>query len=112
MDTIKSRAEISLLFSGGKRYTCPSATVLVGRRSKEHDPRGRVAFVAGKKLGGAVWRNRAKRRLRAVCHDIGGPWPGYDVVFIAKSTTTRESYSTVCKQCNATVLRAMKECDE
>ena len=110
MDTIKSRTEISRLFASGKRYSCPSATVLVGKAEAEHDLRGRVAFVAGKKLGGAVWRNAAKRRLREVCREIGGPWPGYDVVFIAKSSTTSASYSTVCKQCSGLVSQALREC--
>ena len=109
MNTIKSRTEISRLFASGKRYSCPSATVLVSKSAEEHDPRGRVAFVAGKKLGGAVWRNAAKRRLREVCREIGGPWPGYDMVFIAKSATTTTTYSTVCKQCSGLVSQALRD---
>ena len=54
------------------------------RNAEQHDLNGRVAFIAGKKLGGAVWRNRAKRRMRGICGEIGGPFAGWDVVFIAK----------------------------
>jgi ribonuclease P protein component len=56
----------------------------VSRNADQHDLNGRVAFIAGKKLGGAVWRNRAKRRMRGLCNDIGGPFPNWDVVFIAR----------------------------
>ena len=62
---------------------------------KQHDREGRVAFIAGKKNGNAVWRNRAKRRMRALCRDLGGPWDGYDVIFLAKSSITGASYSKV-----------------
>jgi len=44
-------------------------------------------FVAGKRLGGAVWRNRAKRVMREAVRRAGGPWPGFDVALVAKSDT-------------------------
>ena len=86
-------------------------TLLARKRDEGHDLHGRVAFVAGKKLGGAVWRNSAKRRLREACRAAGGPWPTYDMVFIAKSIIMRESYSTVCRQCEELVAKALRECD-
>lgn len=111
MDTITSNTEISLLFNQGKRYSSPGITILVGKDDKEHDRNGRVAFIAGKKLGNAVWRNRAKRRMRAICHDLGGPWNGYNVVFIAKSATLEQKYSRVCEQCGQLIGRALKDCN-
>ena len=66
-------------------------------RDQQHGQQGRVAFIAGKKNGNAVWRNSAKRRMRAICHELGGPWSGYDVVFLAKKATTENSYSKVLK---------------
>ena len=98
METIKSSTEISYLFSHGKRLNGSSITLLVCKNTDSGDSCGRVAFVAGKKHGGAVWRNRAKRRMRAVAHEMGAPWPGYDVVFIAKPTTTIHKYSKVLQQ--------------
>ena len=109
MDTIKSGTEISILFKEGKRYSSSCATLLAKHGEEEHGPRGRVAFIAGKKLGNAVWRNRAKRRLRAVVKDIGGPWQGFDMVFIAKSTLTQTEYSKVCRQCSSMVEKALKD---
>lgn len=65
----------------------PHVSLIVLKHEDEHDHNGRVAFIAGKKLGNAVWRNRAKRRMRSLCQLNGGPFEGYDVVFIARRKT-------------------------
>lgn len=107
--TIKPSADISLLFSQGKRFSTPFVTVLAMKRSDQHDHdrnHGRVAFIAGKKLGCAVWRNSAKRRMRAIVHDLGGPWDGYDVVFMARSSILKASYSKVSSACEKALDKA------
>lgn len=68
--------------------------------TKQHGPRGRVAFVAGKKLGNAVWRNSAKRRMRVLCVELGGPWDGLDVIFLAKSCICKVPYSKILTVCS------------
>jgi ribonuclease P protein component len=46
---------------------------------------GRVAFVAGRKVGGAVERNRARRVLRAALREVApGGIAGRDVVVVAR----------------------------
>lgn len=105
METIKSNTEISSLFAKGKRLHTPYLTLIVVSNKKQHDQTGRVAFIAGKKLGNAVWRNTAKRRMRALCRDLNGPWQGYDVIFLAKSNIARESYSKVLAACDDTLRR-------
>ena len=94
--TIKSSDEFSFIFGSGKRYHTPYFSILV--LEKQHDHQGRVAFIAGKKLGNAVWRNRAKRRMRAVCRELNGPFPGYDVIFLAKrNVASGDYYDMTCK---------------
>ena len=106
--TIKSSADISLLFSQGKRISTPFITVLAMKRSDRHDHdrnHGRVAFIAGKKLGCAVWRNAAKRRMRAIAHDLGAPWDGYDVVLMARSPILKASYAKVSNSCEKALIK-------
>lgn len=106
MDTITSSADISYLFAQGKRSHTPYLTLIVLRNEKQHDLRGRVAFIAGKKLGNAVWRNAAKRRMREVCRSVGGPWVGYDVIFLAKSNILKASYSKVHSACVSAIEKS------
>ena len=118
LDIIKSNTEISRIFSSNRRYSNQFATFIVEsckdeshetEKPSQHDPRGRVAFIAGKKLGNAVWRNRAKRRMRALCRETGGPWPGYDVIFLAKPAVTQASYSKVLSACRTALARCFHE---
>ena len=80
--------------------------VLERTEQHDHDLHGRVAFIAGKKLGNAVWRNAAKRRLRAIVCDLGGPWEGWDVVISARSAILKASYSKVSHACEKALEKA------
>ena len=79
--------------------------VIALRNEKQHDLRGRVAFIAGKKLGNAVWRNRAKRRMRALCKDLNGPFPGYDVLFLARRSISESDYSTMLSNLEKALIK-------
>jgi len=82
--TIRSSSEIDLVFRAGNKGATDLVIVMCGATPQERGPEGRVAFIAGKKLGGAVVRNRAKRILRAAVARAGGPWPTADVLVIAR----------------------------
>lgn len=82
--TVRSSREIDAIFRDGRRIAHPLVLALTRETPNGRGPEGRVAFVAGKRLGGAVSRNRAKRRLRAAFRIAGGPWPGHDVVLVAR----------------------------
>ena len=46
---------------------------------------GRFALVAGKRIGGAVRRNRARRVLRAALHEVAPRGvEGHDIVLVAR----------------------------
>jgi len=61
----------------------------------ERDPRGRVAYIAGKRLGSAPKRSRAKRVLREAARLEGAPWFGLRVVLIARESILHKSLTTV-----------------
>jgi len=91
MHTLKNASEIDSIFKEGMRAT-GSVVTLIARRTPEVSGReGRVLFVAGKRLGGAVVRNRSKRVLREATRRSGGPWAGWDVVVMARPTTSTAS---------------------
>jgi ribonuclease P protein component len=61
-----------------------------GRDRGDGDPVIRVGFTCSKKVGNAVVRNRAKRRLRAVAREVlnGAGQPGWDYVLIGRAGQT------------------------
>ncbi|MCX7286921.1 MAG: ribonuclease P protein component [Rhodobacterales bacterium] len=59
----------------------------------------RVGFTASKKIGNAVLRNRAKRRLRALAREVlsARARPGWDYVLVARpEATVTRPYSDLC----------------
>ncbi|MCB1333886.1 MAG: ribonuclease P protein component [Roseivivax sp.] len=60
------------------------------RDRRDGDPAIGLGFTCSKKVGNAVMRNRAKRRLRAVARDILPVLgrPGHDYVLIGKPVET------------------------
>jgi ribonuclease P protein component len=91
MRTLKSSNEIDTLFRSGRRGSTDLVLVLSMRTPERRGPEGRVIFVAGKKLGGAVVRNRCKRVLRDAVRRCDGPWDGFDVAIVARSATAAAS---------------------
>jgi ribonuclease P protein component len=68
LTTLKKRADF-LAANAGSRTTTPGFVLLV-RERKDQDPAMRVGFTVTRKIGGAVVRNRMKRRLRALAREI------------------------------------------
>ena len=93
METIKSRKEFERVFSRGRRYGHPLVRVTVIR--DDEAAQGRVAFVAAKRLGNAVFRNRCKRVLREAARECGLPAAGADVILFATRSTHASSPSEV-----------------
>ena len=87
MRTITAQADVDSIFNGGRRSAAKLVTLIVVPTPPSRGPEGRVMFVAGKRLGGAVWRNRAKRVMRDAVRRAGGPWAGFDVALVAKRET-------------------------
>jgi len=83
---LKRRAEFLRAAKTGRKAARES---LVLQALARPDGETRLGFTATKKIGNAVARNRAKRRLRAAAriHLGAAPTPGWDLVLIARDTT-------------------------
>lgn len=70
------------------------------------EPLIRVGFTATKRIGNAVVRNRAKRRLRALARCVLPQYglPGYDYVFIARNNTHTRAYDALLDDCSKALL--------
>ena len=72
------------------------------------DGQTRLGFTATKKIGNAVARNRAKRRLRAVARIrlAAAPPLGWDLVLIARDTTGTCPFAKLMADFNSALLKA------
>jgi ribonuclease P protein component len=91
LQVLRQRADFLRAASARRQGT---AGFLVQARARgDGQAQVRVGFTASKKVGNAVARNRAKRRLRALAREVLAPLacPGWDYVLVARpgATTTR-----------------------
>lgn len=106
MDTIKSSDQISEVFRLGTRFSSGEVRIIAKQVEAQRGPSGRVAFIAGKKLGNAVVRNRSKRVLRAVAREAGLPAPGFDILLMATPRTRDADHREVLRALERLLAKA------
>lgn len=104
MRTIKSKIDFERVFTRGRKL---SDSLLRVRIVTTQDTRpGRVAFVAAKRLGTAVFRNRCKRVLREAARISGLPRDNYDIILMSTHATHDCSPDKVARSLNKLLDRA------
>ncbi len=98
---LKTRSEF-LYVKAGTRFATPSLVLQARRRtpvSPEAPTLARFGFTATKRLGGAVIRNRARRRLKEAVRLAGATVAieGYDYVLIAREGTVQRPFNELIK---------------
>ena len=87
-------ADFERVYKQGRRHFSTNITVFYLRRAEGEGMR--VGFTVGRSLGGAVDRNRMKRRLReAVRLSRTSPGPGVDVVINPKKSVRTVAFSVL-----------------
>ena len=101
---LRNSADIRLVFKEGKRVSCPLFTLLYRRNDVD---RTRVGVVVGKKLGGAVARNRSKRRFRELGRlSLRHVPSGLDLLILPKRESVTEPARSLRKSWQTVLGRA------
>ncbi len=87
LEVLRKRAEFLAVASSGTRWVAPGFILQIGA-AHEPSPTIRYGLTASRKIGNAVTRNRARRRLRALAVQIMvNAAPEHDYVLIARVST-------------------------
>ena len=104
---LKRRAEFLQVAAANRKWVAPGLILQVRRQPstelESDDARRaallepvRVGFTASRKVGNAVARNRARRRLRSVAREVlSHAEPGNDFVLIARPATVDRDYQAL-----------------
>jgi ribonuclease P protein component len=109
---LKKRVEF-LRVRGGRSWRSGSLVLQARKRTEEMNNgcKARFGFTATKRLGGAVLRNRVRRRLKETVRLEAGRWarPGYDYVVIARAGALTRSFEDIRKDLRAALDGVHKE---
>ncbi len=99
LTVLRRRAEFLAVAKTGKKWVAPGLIMQLGSPRKTGIPAPRYGLTATTKIGNAVIRNRARRRLRALAFEVFPQHasPDHDYVLIARATTVTRDYAELKK---------------
>jgi ribonuclease P protein component len=103
LERLRKRSEFVTLTKSGTRYVTPAFILQMFRRAPEGP--FRFGVTASRKVGGAVERNRAKRRLRALIREV---FPkigraGMDYVLIARDEVLQRDFALMVTELKSAI---------
>jgi len=105
LERLRKRSEFLSVAKVGERWVTPAFIIQSHQRAL--DGPFRYGITASRKVGGAVKRNRAKRRLRALLREFlpQVAQPGMDYVFIARSELLKRDFALMGKEFDHVFLK-------
>lgn len=101
--TLNQNKDFRRLYYRAKSEASPC---VVTYAMKNRAGKTRVGITSGKKIGGAVQRNRARRVIRAAFSQLEGRLKGnYDIVFVARTRTTEVKMQAVLADMEAQLIK-------
>jgi len=95
LEILRKRAEFLAVAASGKKWVAPGFILQIGNL---HEPTSAIRFglTASRKVGNAVIRNRARRRLRALATELlPHASSEHDYVLIARDTTPAHGFDAM-----------------
>jgi ribonuclease P protein component len=115
IERLKTRPEF---LACAKAPACARGAVLIQARPRpnvrrDETPLVRAGFTATKRIGGAVDRNRAKRRLREAARLLlpALATPGFDYVFVARGGVTSRPWPRLLDDVKSALIRLAADRD-
>jgi len=105
IERLKKRSEF---LACAQAPSCARGAVVVQARLRgDESPNVRAGFTATKRIGGAVERNRAKRRMREAARLLLPQFgrPGVDYVFIARGGATTRPWPRLLDDVKSALIR-------
>jgi ribonuclease P protein component len=99
---LRNRSEFAAVYRHGKPFR---NEFVVLRTLRTNGPMSRFGFTTGRALGGAVVRNRVKRRLREIVRSLPVA-EGWDIILNARSGCVGADYDTMKARVGGLVRKA------
>lgn len=105
--TLKKRSDFLRVRASGGRWAAPGLVLQAAPEAEAEPEQVRVGYTASRRIGNAVARNRAKRRLRAaVAHVMPvSAQSGCDYVVIARAATLTRPFDALIGDLTAALSR-------
>jgi ribonuclease P protein component len=104
---LKRRADFLRVAAVRRKWAAPGLILQVAAQPEPVSEAIRVGFTASRKVGNAVKRNRARRRLKALVREMiaSGANPGLDLVLIARPATVDRPFDELRRDLQQSLQR-------